>query len=299
MKTLTKTAILLSTVFAAGAAAAEVDLKQSAQSLEPLVGLHYEGWHIIDGAAVSTGRWNITQDGYVIEVNAAGDKTGTLGTTDRFFSRVSDDHLDAGAYVLTIEPNGDTNEGPSATHIVAGNYADGVANADTAHPGAINTDFAGVSGGFILAAPTGGAQNQGIWFLDPATGEADFDLPALPEGWNYEGWVVDTSMGKPISTGVFNAIGADSDGAGPYAGDNADMHPPVPGQDFVNGHPLELDNGDFIAVLSVEPANDPDPAPFAIKILASDAITGNGDLNPTGAPLPTLTASMTAISMAN
>ena len=299
MKTLTKTAVLLTSVFAAGAAAAEVDLKQSAQGLEPLVGLHYEGWHIIDGSAVSTGRWNITNDGAVIEVNAAGEKTGTLGTADRFFSRVSDAHLDAATYVLTIEPNGDTDAGPSATHIVAGNYANGAADATVDHPGAINTDFADVAGGFILAAPTGGEMNQGIWFLNKETGEAHFDLPALPAGWNYEGWVVDTGMGKPISTGVFHEVGPDSDGAGAYAGDNADMFPPVPGQDFVNGMPLDLDNGNFIAVLSVEPANDPDPAPFAIKILASDVITGDGILNQTNAPLPTLRASMTQIAMSN
>lgn len=299
MEMLTKTALLLTTTLIAGAAAAEVDLKQSANGLEPLVGLHYEGWHIIDGAAVSTGRWNITNDGTVVEVNAAGDVTGSLGTSDRFFSRVSDAHFSAEAYVLTIEPNGDTEVGPSATHIVAGGYSNGAAAATIDHGGALATDFADVAGSFILAAPTGGAMNQGIWFLDPEAGEASLTLPELPTGWNYEGWIVDTAMGKPISTGTFHELGPDSDGAGMYAGDNSDMFPPVPGQDFVNGHPLDLDNGDFITVISVEPANDPDPTPFAIKILASDAISGPGSLNAIGADFPTLTASMAQVAMSN
>ncbi|WP_370228242.1 hypothetical protein [Cognatishimia sp.] len=271
----------------ATAAYAQIDLKQSAAGLEPLNGLHYEGWSIIDGEAVSTGRWNITSKGYVIEVNAAGEKTGTIGKTDAFFSRVSAAHKNASAYVLTIEPNGDTDAGPSAVHIVAGGYEGNSAAATVDHPAAIATDFDGVGGSFILAAPTGGEANQGIWFFD---GEgAALDLPELPAGWNYEGWVVDTGMGKPISTGIFHdPNGADDDGAGAYAGDKPEMFPPAPGQDFVNGMPLELDNGNFIAVISVEPANDPDPAPFAIKILASDTITGNGELKPTGAALPTV-----------
>lgn len=289
----------MASVFAAGSAFAGVDLKQSAQGLEPLVGLHYEGWHIIDGAPVSTGRWNINSNGVVVEVNAAGQVTGSLGTTERFFSRVSDRHLDAATYVLTIEPNGDTDAGPSATHIVAGNYSGLVAETNVAHPAAINTGFEDVAGAFILAAPTGGADDQGLWFFNPDAGEAALTLPELPEGWNYEGWVVDTAAGRPISTGIFHEIGPDSDGAGPYAGDSPEMFPPVPGQDFVNGMPLDLDAGNFIAVISVEPAFDPDPAPFAIKVLGSEAISGSADLSRINDPLPTLRASMFDVVASN
>ena len=292
MKTLLSlsTAILLT--FGATAAAKAESITQSASGLEPLVGLHYEGWSIIGGSPVSTGRWNIEADGTVVSVDASGTATGTLGTTDSFVSPVSADHANSTAYVLTLEPNGDTDAGPSKVHIVAGRYNGNTAEAVVENRSAIGTDFAEVAGSFILAAPTGGADDQGLWYFN---GESSaLSLPDLPEGWNYEGWVVDTAAGVPYSTGIFHdASGPDWDGAGPYAGPNAENFPPVPGQDFVQGMPLDLDNGNFITVISVEPADDPDPAPFAIKILTSDIITGNGDLKASGAPLaplPTVTA---------
>ena len=97
------------------------------------------------------------------------------------------------------------------------------------HSAALGTDFASVGGTFILAAPTAGDRpgfgNKGIWFLDPAQGVASLQLPELPQGWTYEGWVV-TDQG-PMSTGRFrDPASADSDGAGRAAGLAA--APPVP-----------------------------------------------------------------------
>jgi hypothetical protein len=279
----------LALTFGATAATADINLTQSAKGLEPLKGLHYEGWSLIGGRAVTTGGWNIEADGTVIEVNANGEKIGTLGTTESFVSRLSDDHQSSTAYVLTIEPDNDTDLGPSSTHIVAGGFDGNTANAVVGHGGAIGTEFGDVSGSFILAAPTGGADNQGIWFFDGD--KAALNLPDLPRGWNYEGWVVDTRAGNAISTGIFHAPdGADEDGAGKYAGAEKDNFPPAPGQDFVQGMSIELDNGDHIAVITVEPADDPDPAPFFIKVLKSDTISGNGVLTPTGDELPTVRA---------
>lgn len=292
MKTILTLTTAAAVSFAATGLAQAESVTQSASGLEPLVGLHYEGWSIIGGAPVSTGRWNIQADGSVVSVNEAGDVTGTLGTTDSFVSPVSANHANSTAYVLTLEPNGDTDAGPSKVHIVAGRYEGNTAQAVVENRSAIGTDFVDFAGSFILAAPTGGADDQGLWYFNGES--AALTLPELPEGWNYEGWVVDTAAGVPYSTGIFHdPNGADWDGAGPYAGPNADNFPPAPGQDFVQGMPLDLDNGNFITVISVEPADDADPAPFAIKILTSDIITGNGDLKTSGAPLtplPTLTA---------
>ena len=93
------------------------------------------------------------------------------------------------------------------------------------------------------------------------------DLPELPAGWTYEGWVVGPD--GPISTGTFDAADmADSDGAGADAG--PDMTPPFPGQDFVD--PAQTLTGGYMAVISVEPVPDNSPAPFTIKPLADMSI---------------------------
>lgn len=226
------------------------DLEVSFQGLEVLAqGFVYEGWIIVDGSPVTAGRFTVDEadSSHVFELDA-------------------DDVANAGAYVLTIEPEPDADPGPSAVHILAGDLVDGAAMLDTAHPAAIGTDFADAAGAYILETPSSAEMDdydQGIWWLEiGANGpEAILELPELAEGWTYEGWVV--VDGEPISTGTFlYGDEVDSDGAGPDAG--PDGTPPFPGQDFVNPA-LDLVGG--LAVISVEPIPDTSPAPFAIKPL--------------------------------
>lgn len=214
----------------------------------------YEGWLITADGPITSGRFSIedNQDSVQMPVSAELAQASNM-------------------FVLTIEPAVGDDPEPSETHIVAGVFEDGQAVLHTDHPAALGTDFLGSSGGFILETPTSGAiaddYRQGVWFLEPAAGPgAGLDLPELPSGWAYEGWVV-TDDGS-ISTGKFvDPAAEDRDGGGPAAG--PDGAPPFPGQDFI-APPLDL--VDTMVVVSVEPDPDDGPAPFALKPLAGPVV---------------------------
>ena len=248
------------------------NLSLNLTGLEPMTGQHYEGWVIVDGAAVTSGRFNVKTTGEVVLVDVAGNETSTVGTGNiGIFNFVEGDNAPTD-FILTIEPNGDTDPGPSAVHLTAGSFVGSTANTTTTATGGIGVAFGTAAGTYILATPTTAAipgdDNQGVWFLN--AGAASLTLPALPAEWAYEGWVVNTATGTPVSTGVFSsATGADSNGAGPTAG--PDGAPGFPGEDFITP-PTILNGGNHLIVISVEPVPDFDPAPFALKIL-SHAIT--------------------------
>ena len=123
-------------------------------------------------------------------------------------------------------------------------------------------------------------------------------MPDLGASWIYEGWVVDVSSGSPMpySTGTFAAAdGFDSDMAGCKGGG-----PPFPGQDFTAFHcgpVFDLDSGDFVAVISIEPVPDNGPGPFQFKPLAggipTDALPRGGVGQPGGGTFPTGSATIT------
>ena len=236
----------------------------------------YEGWLIIDGMPVSAGRFQIDGDG-----NPCPSEF-----------RVVDAH-EAAMYVLTIEPVVDDPPTPADTHVLAGPFVGDTAVIEIGHPAALGDDFTSASGSYVLATPTTAAidddYDQGIWWLDPMGGPAaTLDLPPLPAGWVYEGWVA--GMDGPITTGRFlSPAGADFDGAGPTSG--PDGFPPFPGQDFIDP---ALSLIGYAAVISVEPEPDNSPAPFALKPLVDPNIEdippptlqtmmNNADSAPTGA----------------
>ena len=211
----------------------------------------YEGWLITADGPVTSGRFALAQgqDTIDMKVDTALAAASTL-------------------FVLTIEPKfGDVPE-PSSTHIVAGEFVDGQATLDTAHGAALGSDFTASMGGFILETPSTANiaedYGQGVWFLDPAGGPGpSLDLPELPDGWVYEGWVVGAD--GPLSTGRFaDFTQADRDGAGPTSG--PDATPPFPGQDFIEPA-IDL-TVEHMVVVSVEPEPDDSPLPFALKPLA-------------------------------
>ena len=211
----------------------------------------YEGWLIVDGAPVSSGRFSIDGNGDAFPA---------------WFVVHAQDAADAALFVLTIEPAIGDDPAPADTHVLAGEFDAGTAALTIAHPAALGDDFTMAAGAYILATPTTADidedYDQGIWWLDPGAGPGpSLELPALPAGWAYEGWVV--GLGGPVSTGRFlTPSGADSDGAGDAAG--PDGSPPFPGQDYIDP-PMSLIG--YAAVISVEPEPDNDPGPFAIKPL--------------------------------
>jgi hypothetical protein len=239
-------------------------LDLSFTGLEPLAnGFHYEGWAIIAGAPVSTGKFNVNGSGALVTVAGAAIAGGSFAT--------GIDLSGAEAIVLTIEPIGDTDTTPAATHVLAGAVSGGMASLTAGHAAALGDDFTSATGDYILATPTNGGstnENSGIWFLSLATGSpaVGLALPTLPSGWAYEGWAV--INGTPVTTGRFTAVDM-ADDAAPFSG--VMSGPPFPGEDFLMAAPSGLtfptDIAGGLAVISIEPEPDDSSAPFTMKPL--------------------------------
>ena len=225
----------------------------------------YEGWIIVDSSPISTGTFT---------VNDAGELSQSS-------FELSKSDLDAATkFVLTIEPSPDSDPTPSHTHYLAGDFSDNTADLTVADPAAFDNDFTSAMGSYILATPSTSDNDDdyssGIWWVDPSAGPGpSLDLPELPDGWAYEGWVANAS--GPVTTGRFTMLsGADSDGGGSAAG--PDDTPPFPGQDFID--PMR-DLIGYAAIITIEPDPDNSPNPFgALKPLVDSNIedVGGGTL---------------------
>lgn len=214
----------------------------------------FEGWIIVNGAPVSTGRFSSVNFPQSFEMDAA-----MLAS--------------ASTFVLSIEPTVDPDPGPAATKILAGDFSG--TSASVSYAGIVG-DFSASSGKYILATPTDTDDTNeasGVWFLDNSSGSAvvGLDLPTLSDGWKYEGWAV--MGGIPISTGTFIDPGLADDNASTssFKGDVNDG-PPFPGEDYIQNAPAGLtfptDLKGATIVISVEPSPDNSPGPFILKPLA-------------------------------
>jgi len=228
-------------------------------------GYHYEGWAIVNGQPVSTGKFNVNSIGEMVDLNGNIISNGEL--------QIGGDFSSTTAIVLTIEPDGDVDPAPAATHYLAGDVVGSSVDLSVGHPAALGDDFNSASGKYILATPTNGNntnENSGIWFLDLSSGmpETGLQLPAPPTGWEYEGWTV--INGIPVTTGKFTDP-AMADFSAPYSGSQSG--PPFPGEDFLMNAPAGLtfptDIAGMTAVISIEPSPDDAAAPFTLKPLAS------------------------------
>lgn len=230
-------------------------------NLEPLEGdYQYEGWIIVGGQPLSTGTFDAKKDKYTFSVV----KESLDAATD---------------FVVSIEPKKDDDPAPSKTKILSGKFNNSIASLTIDEI----ADFDNVSGSFVIATPTDNDDTNeanGIWFLkvNGMTQEPSLVLPTLPEGWNYEGWVI--IDGVPVSTGVFTEFDK-KDKFSPYS---ADINTPsFPGEDFLTGNitlgnkTLQFpDDGDVTGkdvVISLEPSPDNDSSPFFLKPLGGKAGT--------------------------
>jgi hypothetical protein len=219
----------------------------------------YEGWIIVNSSPVSTGTFTVDANGTLSQTNFDVDATNLANAT---------------AFVLTIEPNPDSDPNPSQTHILAGSFSGNTSSLSISNSAALGDDFTSATGTFILATPTDGAmtnENSGIWFLDLGTGSPaqGLFLPTLPAGWKYEGWAV--INGTPVTTGKFTSPTA-ADEADPYS--STQPGPPFPGEDFLINAPSGLtfptDISGGKAVITIEPDPDNSTSPFTLKPLVGD-----------------------------
>ena len=253
-------------------------------------GYHYEGWVIVGGQPRSTGKFNANAAGALVTVAGVPIANGEFNT--------GIDLSAASTVVITIEPSGDTDAIPTATHYFAGAVTANTATLRISAPEALNNTFASATGKYVLATPTDGDgtnEKSGVWFLSLASGSpaAGLVLPTLPAGWVYEGWAV--LNGQPVTTGRFSAASG-ADQSAPFSG--TQPAPPFPGEDFLFRAPAGLtfptNLAGGTAVITVEPQPDDSPAPFTLKPLlgpiaanAVDHVTYTMNLNIAGFPTGT------------
>ena len=246
--------------------------------LKPLAhGYHYEGWAIIDGpfidaSPVSTGKFNVNGDGVLADLNGNVIASGEFNTGIDLSTTT--DLSDLVVVALTIEPPGDMDSMPSGVKYLAGDVSrqsTAASDLSVSHSAALGDDFSGVSGTYILATPTDGAdtnETSGIWYIDLSSGSPmpGLQLPTLPPTFEYEGWVI--IDGTPVSTGKFSDVAA-ADSGNPYSGPQPGK--PFPGEDFLRNGPagmtFPIDLRGKAAAISIEPVPDDSPAPFALKPL--------------------------------
>lgn len=234
-------------------------LKLSIAGLEDLgATAQYEGWIMVNGSPKSTGTFTVNS-------------SGALSKTE--FTLSPADLSAATAFILTVEPKPDPSAAPSDAHILAGDFSGNSASITVGHGAALGNNFASASGKYILATPTDGDgthEASGIWFLDIVSGNPvnGLNLPTLPTGWIYEGWVV--MNGTPVSTGRFTSTIA-ADNAAPFSGNQP--APPFPGEDFLKNAPsglsFPISLNSQVTAISIEPIPDNSPNPFGLKPLIS------------------------------
>jgi hypothetical protein len=218
----------------------------------------YEGWIMVNGNPVSTGTFSVNG-------------SGQLSQTSFYVNRQQ--LQSATAFVLTIEPFPDPSPAPSDVHLLGGDFSASNAALSIGHAAALNTNFSGASGKYLLATPTTASMTDelsGLWFINPSGGAPapGLNLPVLPAGWRYEGWAV--INGKPVTTGTFRTV-TGADNAAPFSGPQPG--PPFPGEDFITNAPAGLtfptNLSGAMSVVTVEPFPDNSPAPFLLKPLTA------------------------------
>lgn len=223
-------------------------------------GFVYEAWVMVDGQPVSAGTFS----------SRANYSAGFI----------ADDAAAATAVLVSIEPAQDMDPAPSNTKILGADLTDGQGSLTIAHEMALGDDYTGAKGSFVLATPTTNIttdENQGIWFTNasplgvPSSG---LMLPPVPDGWTYEGWVIDTSTNPPTphSTGKFingDPTMGDDDNAGDAKGtENLEKTQRWAGQDYID--PARDLSTNHQAAITIEPVPDDDrDKPFALKPLAN------------------------------
>jgi hypothetical protein len=302
----------------------EVSFEVEATDLEPLATGHYEAWIAFPlpegkqspGAAasplhgdlelISIGKFEVEEDGHL-----AWD-----GNEPPLWElAVARDVSFAAEGWISIEPDGDQDTIPSGLLLAGpfvGTQRRGTANLDASYRSiwdldVADLDLSSLEGTFRLATPSdaiGSNEAQGLYWwipesdsLRPDFGAGLETLPTL-DGvrLTYEGWIQGPGGGDAISTGRFTSTDTlDSDAAGTGV-PVVEETPRYPGQEFTATAVETLNAGGYSAFITLEPANDNDPARPTQFVLLSKAI-GAGAATDSSIEMTNTTADLPTASM--
>lgn len=203
----------------------------------------YEAWVIGDGEIVSAGRFSVSGD----------------PSTQMLRSSIPDPtHL-----MITLEPPGDDDDGPSLHRLLGGRFEDGRAALDViGYLTVAGVPLESSPGTHVLASSSDNESGSvpsetGLWLFnlggDTLDGSYYLDFSPLTEGWSYEGWIVldygaaDAvwlSYGKFRPDAFRQANARDDTGLGPFSGRRdyeraLALQVRVPGDDWL-ANPLGL-----------------------------------------------------------
>lgn len=242
---------------------AQVQMRLDVENLPPLQdGFSYQAWARVGAQTHGSARFNVTENGSF--VNDAGQFTQNVAVFEVDIS-------DASEVLITIEEKRNSDTLPSGTVILAGDLEDATAALSTVHEKALAASFEGQTGAFMLlnwASGSSGDDLSGVWFIDGSrtSPTAGLSLPALPEGWIYEGWI--DVAGTLLSTGPFRENNT-HDTLRQYSETDT---PPYPGEDFLENAPegvaFPLDPSGATVRVSVEPYPDDALGPFGLFVLS-------------------------------
>lgn len=210
---------------------------------------HFELW-------LSDGTTDMSAGPFLIEgTNVRSLVTGTIlgDTTSATFDAVGTGiftfpmPMTATSCFITVENEGDSDLIPSERVILQGNVMSGVASmtvaGDVVNGGFGLEDFSGVDGFFHLSTPSDNSfeaitnDHMGIQFRDTFQFFDQFavglNLPVLPLGWCYEGWVEDCFTGRTFSTGRFFDPSLPDSDQSTSRSEGVESKFALPGKDFV------------------------------------------------------------------
>ncbi len=222
-----------------------------------------------DEGFMSLGQFNFSELGEVVDLD---------GNPMRFVIPAGEDVQLLDDVIITVgrhihEPGSPNEPGPAiAGGKFYGDERTAIADISVSYVDAFGTNFSSVTGSYTLTAPSSVPtdSNSGVWFFvpNPTPAPGLRNLPSLPAGWTYEGWMV--SLTTFHSTGKFmKADSADFDGAGPGKGPGSGLN--FPGQDFIVGDPArpDLSAPGFSFMVTIEPSPDNSAAPFFLRLVSA------------------------------
>lgn len=235
-------------------------------------GQNYRAWAVLPTRFLGSDLFNITEEGQYI--NSVGQFiSNTFVFTDNIAS--------ATKIYISVEDKDGAPDAPSNTIVFAGDLTNGVqADLSVTHPDALGPDIDSASGVFSLLTPTDADdsnETEGVWFVESISAgnwAQGLDMPALPEGWTYEGWVevADTVL----STGTFRDASAADDEAF-YMTTQSSEFINFPGEDFLMSPPVGVtfppDLSNSRVFVTIEPDPDGSARPYSIEVL-SGSVTG-------------------------